>query len=103
MSKLRFNYNEMSKIIPDLKDIISDLKNIAGQIDDMSLPIFFSESRVLNSIKGDLKDSAKDVDDLLDKLNKSNRILDNFIENFSNEAKRLPNYVIDKRDSIIKL
>lgn len=102
MSKLKFDYSEMRKTIPDLEGIINDLKILSSKIGYMDIP-YFSYSNTLSTMRSDLQGSSREVDYVLDNIQNVNKLVDDYIETYSREAKTLPNYIIDKRDSIIKL
>lgn len=102
MSKLKFNYDEIKKIIPDLQNMVKDLKNMSTDISDISMPNF-SKMVYLKDLKGDLVNTAAQIDDFIDILLQVNRMLDDLVDSYDMTAKNLPDYKLEVRNSVIKL
>lgn len=102
MSKMIFNYDEISKINIKIDLIIKELDKIQNQIYNADIPLFKYYS-FLKGLGDDFRNKSTEINYLFDQISRANKIIDEYIEYYNLQAKKLPNYIIDKRDSIIKI
>lgn len=96
MSKIKFDYEKIRKIIPNLEDIVKDLNSLANNVNNMDIPYYMRSD--ISSFQND----AQAVDNIINSIIESNRLLDELVDAYGSFAKTLPNYIIEKRDSVIK-
>lgn len=102
MSKLVFDYSESEKsVIPYIENASSSLLKVFEKINSMDIPDF-NKISILMTIKNNSLNQKKDLEHLISWIRSSNSSLEHLIDDYINIIKYLPNYKIEKRDSIIK-
>lgn len=102
MPKIKLDGDRLKGIIPELESISTNLTRISYMFNSSYTP-YFNKKTEFNRMQTDINQYASKINRIVDKINRIDRMLDEVIVQYSNEAKTLPNYIIEKRDSIIKL
>lgn len=101
MATLKFDFELMrNNVIPQLNSVKNTLDGISAKFSYMSIPNF-SQTTYINDTKADIKNKAYDINNIINWICESNKLLDDIIDDYEKNAKFLPLYNLNKRDSII--
>lgn len=102
MHSLKFDYETMrTGVIPQLDSVVDKLRTALNEANSMDVPNF-SNSDYLNGTGSLISSSINEINHIINWINESNNTLDNLIDSYEKEAKYLPLYLLEKRDSVIK-
>jgi len=101
MAKIVYDYEKITPILSDLSSTIGKLNSISSVARSLDIPSF-GYSSYLRSLSTTLKSDASSLDYIIQNVKNLNSQFERCLNENEKDARKLPNYEMKKRESIIK-
>ena len=101
MSKIIFDYEKISPNLYKLSSVINSLNSISARSRNMDIP-YFGHAYYLRGLSATFSSDIALLDSIIENVKNLNSQFEQCLNDNNEDAKKLPNYEMKKRESIIR-
>lgn len=101
MAQIVFNYENLKPILNDLVSVVSNLNSISTSVKNIDIP-YFGSAYFLRGLSSSLSNEISSINSIIEQVKRLNFQFEQCLSENEEDAKKLPNYKMKKRESVIR-
>lgn len=101
MSKIVFDYENLSPSLYNLSSVINSLNSISTSVNNMDVP-YFGSAYFLRGLSSSLSSEISSINLIIEQVKNLNSQFEQCLIENEEDAQKLPNYEMKKRESVIR-